>query len=314
MNGKRVKLLICIDVFVGAMSTLTNYAQGPAPKIGGAPTIPTTWDDQAIASLQVPLAEAAFSPVHVSSECYYAIPVRPIYKSFPIYAPHREPVGYIQWLKEQEPEAAFDTSTLKSETDWIKAGEVVFEAPITHEEALGPLRMSNVRDPAWYEKTNMPLEVSGALPFARYVIRQKGKIEVGNLSCAMCHVRVMPDGTSIKGAQGNFPFDRVIAFNLRERTAQAKDKQQRLGQIRMSRRFLCGSPWLKPDPQMQIEEMSAEEIASAHEAIPPGVIARHGTSPFSPAQVPDLIGVRERQYLDQTCVIARSQTLCATRL
>jgi hypothetical protein len=111
--------------------------------------------------------------------------------------------------------------------------ETVFEAPITHEEALGPLRMSNVRDPAWYEKTNVPLEASGALPFARYVIRQKGKIEVGNLSCAMCHVRVMPDGTSIKGAQGNFPFDRVIAFNLRERTAQAKDKQQRLGQIRL---------------------------------------------------------------------------------
>ena len=302
MNGKRVKLLICTSVFVGAMSTFTNYAQGPASKIGGAPTIPTTWDDQAMASLQVPLA-AAFSPVHVSSEYYYAIPVRPIYKSFPIYAPHREPVGYMQWLKEQEPEIVFHTSMLKGQEDWIRAGEMVFEAPIAYEESLGPLRMSNVRDPAWYEKTNVPLEVSGAMPFARYVIRQKGKIEVGNLSCAMCHVRVMPDGRSIKGAQGNFPFDRVIAFNLRERTTQAKNKQQRLEQIRLSRRFLFGSPWLKPDPQAQIEEMSADEIASAHDAIPPGVIARHGTSPFSPAQVPDLIGVRERQYLDQTGLV-----------
>ena len=180
---------------------------------------------------------------------------------------------------------------------------MVFEAPIAYDESLGPLRMSNVRDPAWYEKISVPLEASGTVPFARYVIRQKGKIEVGNLSCAMCHVRVTPNGTSIKGAQGNFPFDRVIAFNLRERTAQAKDKQQRLGQIRLSRRFLFGSPWLKPDPQTQIEEMSADEIASAHEAIPPGVIARHGTSPFSPAQVPDLIGVRERQYLDQTGLV-----------
>ena len=303
MSGKRVKLLVCTSVFIAGSNAFMHYAQGPASKIQAALAIPRTWDDDSVASLQVPLADPAYSPVHVSSQYYYDIPVRPIYKSFPIYAPHREPVGYMQWLKEQEPEVAFDTSTLKTETDWIKAGEVVFEAPITHEEALGPLRMSNVLDPAWYEKTNMPLEVSGALPFARYVIRLKGKIEVGNLSCAMCHVRVMPDGTSIKGAQGNFPFDRVIAFNLRERTAQAKDKQQRLGQIRLSRRFLFGSPWLKPDPQAQIEEMSAEEIASAHEAIPPGVIARHGTSPFSPAQVPDLIGVRERQYLDQTGLV-----------
>jgi hypothetical protein len=79
MNGKRVKLLICTSVFVGAMSTLTNYAQGPASKIGGAPAIPTTWDDQAMASLQVPFAEAAFSPVHVSSELSSATTMCPLF-------------------------------------------------------------------------------------------------------------------------------------------------------------------------------------------------------------------------------------------
>lgn len=43
-----------------------------------------------------------------------------------------------------------------------------------------------------------------------------------------------------------------------------------------------------------------EEIAAVHEAIPPGVMARHRSSPFYPAQVPDLIGVRNRHYLDRT--------------
>ena len=119
MSGKRVKLLICTSVFVAGISAFMNYAQGPASKIEATLVVPRAWDDDAMASLQVPLAEAAFSPVHVSSGYYYAIPVRPIYKSFPIYAPHREPVGYMQWLKEQEPEVAFDTSTLKTETDWI---------------------------------------------------------------------------------------------------------------------------------------------------------------------------------------------------
>ena len=34
--------------------------------------------------------------------------------------------------------------------------------------------------------------------------------------------------------------------------------------------------------------------------IPPGVIARHGTSILYPTQVPDLIGVKDRRYLDRT--------------
>src|SRR5262249_11062431 len=45
---------------------------------------------------------------------------------------------------------------------------------------------------------------------------------------------------------------------------------------------------------------SIETIAQWHEAIPPGVISRQGTSPLIPAQVPDLIGVQDRKYLDHT--------------
>jgi hypothetical protein len=46
--------------------------------------------------------------------------------------------------------------------------------------------------------------------------------------------------------------------------------------------------------------MSIEELASLHEAVPPGVISRHRASPFYPVQVPDLIGVKDRRYLDRT--------------
>ena len=47
------------------------------------------------------------------------------------------------------------------------------------------------------------------MPFVKYVIRKKGKVEVGMLACGTCHTRVMPDGAVVKGAQGNFPFDRT---------------------------------------------------------------------------------------------------------
>jgi hypothetical protein len=46
--------------------------------------------------------------------------------------------------------------------------------------------------------------------------------------------------------------------------------------------------------------MSAEELGATHMAIPPGVLSRHRTSLFQPVQVPDLIGVRDRKYLDRT--------------
>ncbi len=72
----------------------------------------------------------ASPPEHISSDYYYRMPVRPIYKSYPIYAPGKEPPGYFDKLKQLEPEIAFDPATLKTEADWIKAGELAFDAPV----------------------------------------------------------------------------------------------------------------------------------------------------------------------------------------
>jgi hypothetical protein len=55
-------------------------------------------------TLEVPLANPAASPMHVSSDYYYRIPVRPIYKQYPVYAPGKEPAGYWEWLQKQEPD------------------------------------------------------------------------------------------------------------------------------------------------------------------------------------------------------------------
>jgi len=56
-----------------------------------------------------------------------------------------------------------------------------------------------------------PLRPMAHCPFYRYVVREQGKVEIGVLSCGMCHTRVMPDGTVIKGAQGNIPLGRATA-------------------------------------------------------------------------------------------------------
>jgi len=289
MNFKSVRYFTLALLTLLAIAAHVHVGQAEKTEVAFAPAIPKTWDDRAMASLEVPLADPSGSPVHVSADYYYRIPERPLYKSYPVYAPGKEPPGYDEWLKQQEPELAFDASRLRTEEDWIKAGEQVFDAPVFYGAIA---QVSHVRDPEWYKKTGTPVAKDGTVPFFHYVIREKGKVELGTVSCAMCHTRVMSDGAVVKGAQGNFPFEHAAVLNSATRLTPE--------QVRFFERSFFGAPWVKPDPQAGLDQVSPRMFAEWHGAIPAGVIARQGTSPLSPAQIPDLIGVKDRKYLDHT--------------
>lgn len=178
---------------------------------GTKPGIPKTWDNAAIEALELPLANPVGSPKHISADYYYNIPVRPIYKQYPVYAPGREPDGYTDWLKKQKPVIVWDDAghkpPLETEADWIKAGELVFDAYVFANPGEGGLiGLNDVRSNAWYQSNQIPVTPMGVLPFLTLVIREKGKIELGSFSCGMCHTRVLPSGAVLKGAQGNFPL------------------------------------------------------------------------------------------------------------
>jgi hypothetical protein len=256
----------------------------------GKPKVPKLWDDAAMSKLEVPLANPVGSPKHVSSDYYYRIPTRPIYKQYPVYAPGREPAGYMDRLKDLEPVIVWDDSRhkpkLKTEADWVKAGEIVFSAPILYSIDKGVFTLADVQNKAWYEKSGMPLTPDGVMPFLHYVIREKGKVELGSFSCAMCHTRLMADGTLLKGAQGSFPFSEALA--------QSETIPWPIYQ------GLFSVPWLHPDPMDRQERMSDNNVRVLLAAIPPGVLSRHRSSLFEPVQVPDLIGVKDRHYLDRT--------------
>jgi hypothetical protein len=241
------------------------------------------------------------SPKHASADYYYRIPVPAIYKSYPVYAPGHEPAGYMESLKQQEPVIVWDEAglepPLKTKADWLRAGETVFDAPTDFDRFV---TISETRDPTWYKRIGIPVAKDGTVPFLRYVVRKKGTVEVGQISCGMCHTRVMPDGSTLKGAQGNFPVVRAVAFAMHMDAAQSKDKSQVLTMVRLAYLSEWSVPWLKPDPAARVNEMSIDELIDALNALPAGVVARQRTSVFYPAQVPDLIGVKERKYLDHT--------------
>jgi hypothetical protein len=285
--------------FLAGIGATAMSALGNARQAGAAftPTIPKTWDDDAIASLEIPLANAAYSPVHVGSDVYYRLPVRPIYKSYPIYAPGREPAGYMEWLRQQEPEIAFDASALKTESDWIRAGELVFDAPVLYP----PLANQAQRESDVYARTKTPLTRDGVMPFQRYVIRKRGIVEVGDGSCGQCHTRVMANGTIVKGAQGNFPGSQLVALSLRRRVDQSRDQGAEILAFnrRVQQPVNFGAPWIRPDPANDLAG-SIDELIGSLEAIPAGVNPRGGASRRYAPQVPDLIGVKDRRYLDHT--------------
>jgi hypothetical protein len=250
--------------------------------------IPPIWDEKAFQEMELPVVVPKYSPKPVSADYYYKIPVRTIYKSYPIYAPGRVPLGYLEKLKTLEPQLAFDASQLKTKEDWIRAGETVFEAG-TDIDGDGPFAVA-VSDPNWYSHSNVRLTRDGVMPYARYVIRQKGRLEVGALSCANCHMSVLEGGRVIKAGQGNFPLDRTNAFLAR-----------RLGLQQARRDFLglFAIPWVF-DRQRQFASYSLADITAVYNSIPHGVMARNRSSPLFPPAVPDLHGVRERRYLDKS--------------
>jgi hypothetical protein len=222
---------------------------GQSPQVNGT-AVPKMWDDEAMSTLEVPLANPIGSPKHAPADYYYRIPVRNIYKQYPVYAPGREPAGYMEWLKKQEPVIVWDDAShkpkLQTDADWIKAGEIAFDAPNFYSTDPGGFRMEDVTSNAWYEKSGMPLTSDGVLPFMHYVIRERGKIELGSFSCGMCHTRVMPGGAILKGAQGNCPSDAA--------RAQGATIPRILWQA------LFDMPWLHPDPLDRLKPLSDEQV------------------------------------------------------
>ncbi len=257
-----------------------------------APDIPKVWDDDAMRDVELPLA--AHIPVHhMPADYYYRIPTRPNVKTYPIYAPGREPSGYWEWLQQQEPEPAFDPDALKTDADWINAGRMVFEAPKDFNPVDDPF--TDVRNPKWYEFTGVRLTPTGELPYYRYVIRKKGIVEVNLDACTECHTRLMDDGTVVRGAQGNIPFGKIWAYRLANDNSIPKSASAK----GISRAFF-GAPWIQPDPTEPLSQKTVADFVAQVATIPEGVNTRQGTSAIYPMQIPDLIGVQDRRYLDHT--------------
>jgi hypothetical protein len=244
------------------------------------------WDDAELQKITLPSVLPEGKILYLPSDAYYKLKPLSVYKTYPVYALDSEPKAYFEWLRKQEPEIVFDSRQLRSDSNWKRAGRIVFEAPTE----FAPAEM--IHDQAWFTKVQPPVTKDGVMPAYSYVIRKKGVVEIGTGACAMCHSRVLSDGTYIAGAQGNFPVERAYAEELRrKRTAKAPSR--------------FATDLLLPPSQIakftdHLYERSNEEIIATSEAMIPGVAMRAGFSYLDPPKIADLIGIRDRRYLDLT--------------
>jgi mono/diheme cytochrome c family protein len=257
------------------------------------PEIPKVWDDKAVEGIDLPLAQRDRSPRYMTSAEYYALKVRPIYKTYPAYAKGQEPAGYLESLKQIEPEIIFDPAKLHTKQDWIEAGKLVFESE-TH---FFPAR----EQPSASEVAPFPLgkqgELPGFLPGFRYYIRKKGELEGGINSCAGCHTRLMPDGSLLEGAQGQPPFASAADLEALRKISPEAFQQ------RVDRSWaLYGAPWVRSKEAYEAA-LTKEEYIRELQAEHPGVFPRQGTSFSHPVRIPSLIGIEDRKYLDATGLV-----------
>ncbi len=260
-------------------------------------SVPKSWRDSDLAGYRVPLAGLGQPPQLIAEHEYYALPEANT-KTYPVYTPDKEPPGYISWLKQQEPQPLVDVTKLQTPADWIAAGREVFYGRELPRYTGSEDNLQLVRNPKVLEAYRLQTTSDGILLGLRYVVRQKGKLELGTDTCAMCHVQIH-SGKVVEGPPNNTtPFGPLMG-DLTRRYAQISPaffETRRRQQMREDYRV----PYLKDDPNLSTADLPPEQIAELYDRVPLGVYMRTNTSLLYPVKIANLIGIKDLHYFDRT--------------
>jgi hypothetical protein len=80
----KIKFFVFWLLLFASILVVLSSENRPAVAKTFSPMIPRVWDDAEMATLQLPLVDSAASPKQISSDYYYRIPVRTIYRNYPV--------------------------------------------------------------------------------------------------------------------------------------------------------------------------------------------------------------------------------------
>jgi hypothetical protein len=273
-------------------------AQTKSPDSVNRATAPKIWDATLLATWAVPVAGVNATPDFYTEEEYYSAPVDNL-RTYPVYHPDYEPKGYRAWLKRQGPQPMIEPEKIKTELDWIEAGRRVFdELDVPIVRTSDPRIIKWLADREAIKREGAKISKDGVIVGMRWVVGKDGEIKIGLSECASCHTRVMDDGNIIRGAQGNLNLGITPIGVLVE--GFVKDLERRGISLAQAEYNAYAVPWLKDDIHQRFKTMSEEEINQVDGVPLPGTVPRFNGSPYYSTKIPDLIGVKDRRYLDHT--------------
>jgi mono/diheme cytochrome c family protein len=285
------------------LAILLLGAAAPAPAQDPV-RAPRLWDPGELAGWATPVAGLGVPPAHASAERYYALRVDNL-RTYPVYHPSREPEGYREGLLRKGPQPLIDQAQLRTEADWLAAGQRVFEELDTAlSRTDDPRVIAHFTDAksvdAHRDADHDVVTKDGILLDYRWVVDLDGRLKLSFSSCAGCHTRLLPDGSLLPGAPCNFDISDAPAVGIM------------LKQLRLSEKLSVGEnvyaqfgvPWRPDDVHAKFKAMPDREVGAflgQQNGAPPGTtFARFNGSPFWTTRMADLRGISDRRYLDAT--------------
>jgi hypothetical protein len=259
--------------------------------------IPQSWTDKEIVGFRTPLAGLNKPPQMLPEAAYYALPENNL-KTYPVYSVDKEPPNYIDWLKQQDPKPLVEVDKLHTEADWTAAGKEVFFGRELPRFTGSEDNLQIIRNPKIMAAYRVQTTSDGVMIGLRYVVREKGKVELGTDTCSMCHAQIH-DGKVYAGLPNNYtPFGPLMA-DLTRRYAQISPQlfdDRRRKFMREDYRV----PYLADDPNLAVCDLPADKIADLYAKVPLGVYPRNNTSLLYPVKIANLIDVSGYKYFDRT--------------
>jgi hypothetical protein len=253
------------------------------------------WNDRELSDWALPVARLNVRPGHFSEREYDTAPDAEWVRTYPVYFPGREPAGYWETIQQKKPEPLISAGA-RTMSEWISAGRQVFqEMDVPLFRSTDPALIAIVRSADAYTKRGGHPRKDGTVSGLRWVPTSKG-LALSISDCSGCHTRILPDGTALHGAQSNETGDAVIG----ELVARGDPGFFSGEAPAMSLWRQFAAPWVSGDVHQSIKTMTETDLAELMASLPPGTFARFNGSPYYPTQIPDLIGIKDRKYIDHT--------------
>jgi hypothetical protein len=260
---------------------------------------PRLWTDEALSGWALPIAGVNATPRFYTEAEYYSAPVDEV-RTYPVYLKGREPAGYRDWIRKQGPQPLVDPSTLTTEAEWLAAGRDVFDG--MH---LAEFRTASAAAFAWADDPDLAAHQhvivarDGTIPGSRWLVDHDGILKLTITECSGCHTRVIPDGSVVYGAQTN-QINGSLAQACFDEDSAAMRRTGRTRSPNDAAYASYGVPWRRDDVNARLKTMTREEIEKVDGQPFVGTFVRFNASPWITTKIADLIGVKDRKYLDAT--------------